>query len=941
MATIKQTAAAVTRSWSYCSRTQRIEQVNALRRQVDEDGLHVARPYIPHLCEMTGNVLQPHECIGEKFSDDDDWYSDQMFGELQDACISALIQLDPGELEPYAALLCEGFTQAAHTYQEREEAYCAGGDFEADVISYLCKLFKLVGLMRPEAIQPHVGSCRYELANTFSRRALLLATNRVDRGAGSAGAAGAPRAPAACAAAAIDEPAAVAAPPPEPIVARCDGSETLKRAVETLKRAVEDLSDTAKRQKVEELEQGEVGEAIDSPPKDAADLPLPQPVSDCLPPSQPSTSTTTITVGERFRSARSAAWSEETLGGTSSGPSPGKSIASQLCSMMDLKAFESTEDKLIEAVREHRCVVPGCKYDGFNLKHIRDKSDTVHTAWRRQNSVLIEPMGVAWRAAGCRGDRYTCHVVDEENEALKLSSLYGISSIQAKLVQRLVDPMVAAQEHLRARDADPANARKRKKERRENKAGMEAVALSRIAAEAKEEAAQAKAEAARAREAAAQAEATEEMETAQAAAARRREEVLASLRTGPPFDPQAFMSRFLAFRQYVEMLLRFMPSKTARSKAWRLSVRRDRLCASVIEHFTHGFTVARLFQRTEVKFTDAFGIEEDGRDMGGLTAEMYTCFFREILSPDAGTFEGVQGDDAGCVSIGLLPAPSASRDALLAAGRAMCKCLLDDQPLGRGLGRFVFEYLADAHERRVFDSARSALAALSDYDPDLAQRWAQLLVEPVDGLTLDLFDPEADDVEVAAEPEAVGHAIVAGCRHRLLTSRHASLQALLEGFVTFEEHVDLRLQLGALTSDELVRMLRGNTELTVDDLLGCFSWPDRAGPAAAADAGFASVGSDVPCYLREILEDTETPTALSSEQRLHLLEWATALTALPCGGLKEPIQLRLYEGATDGDLPECHTCTHEVHLPPYSSSQKLREKLLKAVEHRHDGFGRE
>ena len=79
-----------------------------------------------------------------------------------------------------------------------------------------------------------------------------------------------------------------------------------------------------------------------------------------------------------------------------------------------------------------------------------------------------------------------------------------------------------------------------------------------------------------------------------------------------------------------------------------------------------------------------------------------------------------------------------------AIGRIICKCVLDDQPLGRGIGRFVFEYLADAHERRVFKSPQNrALIALADYDAELARRWASLLAEPTVGLTLDLFDPNA------------------------------------------------------------------------------------------------------------------------------------------------------------------------------------------------------
>ena len=36
-----------------------------------------------------------------------------------------------------------------------------------------------------------------------------------------------------------------------------------------------------------------------------------------------------------------------------------------------------------------------------------------------------------------------------------------------------------------------------------------------------------------------------------------------------------------------------------------------------------------------------------------------------------------------------------------------------------------------------------------------------------------------------------------------------------------------------------------------------------------------------------------------------------------------------------------HTCTGELHLPPYASAEQLRERLLLALEHRGDGFQNE
>ena len=427
-------------------------------------------------------------------------------------------------------------------------------------------------------------------------------------------------------------------------------------------------------------------------------------------------------------------------------------------------------------------------------------------------------------------------------------------------------------------------------------------------------------------------------------AAADREVAAAALRATDTFlgeqqalDATAFMARFMAFRQYVEILLKFIPTKTAKTKPWRMVIQRSTLCASVLEYFQDS-TKMRLFQSTEVSFVDASTREEEeGHDLGGLTAEMYSCFFREMLLPDAALFEGVDG----AVSIGLLPTSSARPEHMVAIGRIMCKCLLDDQPIGAGLGRFIFEYIADTHETRVFQNPHAALGALADFDPTLAQQWAKLLSKPIEELelTLDMFDEDAicrDGEYLPATEEAIGGAIIAGCRSRLLTKRERSLQALRAGF-TEHGDTDLRIHLGIFSSDELVRMLRGNTELSAADLSGCFEWPDQAASAAEA-AGFETVGSEVPRFLREIIEDEQPETALSSEVRLHILEWATALTALPCGGLKDPILLRLYDQAGDNDLPNVHTCTHEVHLPAYSSRMQLKEKLLRAVEHRHDGF---
>ena len=135
-----------------------------------------------------------------------------------------------------------------------------------------------------------------------------------------------------------------------------------------------------------------------------------------------------------------------------------------------------------------------------------------------------------------------------------------------------------------------------------------------------------------------------------------------------------------------------------------------------------------------------------------------------------------------------------------------------------------------------------ARGALADFDPPSwrSQRWANLLVEPQEGLTLEIFDETVDDDnELPATAEAFGTAIVAGCRHRLLSCREASPRAMRDGFT---EHADLRIQLDALSSADMQLLLCGNTRMSAADLLGCFRMPDG--------------------YLRELILDESPETGI-------------------------------------------------------------------------------
>ena len=101
--------------------------------------------------------------------------------------------------------------------------------------------------------------------------------------------------------------------------------------------------------------------------------------------------------------------------------------------------------------------------------------------------------------------------------------------------------------------------------------------------------------------------------------------------------------RMLALRQYIEMRRCALGSRA--SKPWRLTVRRsslldDMLNTAFSQLVSSPRRQALLFAPTVVSFVSALGDVEDGDDRGGLTAEMFTLFWREALQPEAKLFEG-------------------------------------------------------------------------------------------------------------------------------------------------------------------------------------------------------------------------------------------------------------------------------------------------------------
>ena len=114
-----------------------------------------------------------------------------------------------------------------------------------------------------------------------------------------------------------------------------------------------------------------------------------------------------------------------------------------------------------------------------------------------------------------------------------------------------------------------------------------------------------------------------------------------------PSEPIELNAKLLASRQHIEERREatVREFKSARVD-WKLPIVRSHLVSNVLDHLGKLTHPAQLWRNTVVTF-----VGEDGIDEGGLTADLHSSFWREVLKPEHGLFEQLSEGGA------YLPAP--------------------------------------------------------------------------------------------------------------------------------------------------------------------------------------------------------------------------------------------------------------------------------------------
>lgn len=331
-----------------------------------------------------------------------------------------------------------------------------------------------------------------------------------------------------------------------------------------------------------------------------------------------------------------------------------------------------------------------------------------------------------------------------------------------------------------------------------------------------------------------------------------------------------------------------------KNKIIQITIRRDHLIQDVINAFVD-LQETDLRKKFEITF---FG--EEGLDIGGLTTNMYTEFFKQIVDTKYGVFESSENNE----KLFYLPKSNyREMNVLKTIGKIMIKCIYDQRVIPEIFPPCLFKY---------FLETKVEFRDLEIYDKQMAHSLNQIMLTSVNdyGFNFDEFDEISRDVTDENKKEYKEKKM----QFYLVTKRREQLEALKQGF-----HIitDLSLQLKLFSFHEMTFILFGQEMIDSKRVIELLKFE-----------GFPS-NSSTP---------QDLITILSEFSNLNLRMFLEFITG-QCG-LRENEKRRILIMKTNNmnSLPVSHVCGWQLDIFDYQNVTILKSKLLISLENRESGF---
>ncbi|XP_072390654.1 ubiquitin-protein ligase E3A [Diabrotica undecimpunctata] len=313
---------------------------------------------------------------------------------------------------------------------------------------------------------------------------------------------------------------------------------------------------------------------------------------------------------------------------------------------------------------------------------------------------------------------------------------------------------------------------------------------------------------------------------------------------------------------------------------------------------------------------------EQGIDEGGVSKEFFQLVIEEIFNPDYAMF-AIQPEsqtvwfnptsfesDAQFTLIGIVLGLAIYNNVILAVNFPM---VLYRKLMGK---RGSFEDLQDWNPV-VYNSLKQLL----EYDePNVEEVFMQtfsISYQDVFGCTIN-YDLKENGEKISVTQENKYEFVDLYANFLLNKSVEKQFSAFYKGFQMVVDESPLEL---LFRPEEIELLICGSKNFDFDELENSTEY----------DGGYTNES--------QIIKDFWSVVhALSLEDKRKLLQFTTGSDRVPIGGLSR-LKLVVAKNGPDSDrLPTAHTCFNVLLLPEYSSKEKLKDRLVKAINY-SKGFG--